>query len=376
MTQSTRWQQAYSTHTDPQTAVAELHQQLQSNETELIIFYCSPEYPRDELAKAFNQHFPEQQVIGCTTAGELSAKGYSQHSIVALRLNQADFRINCLRIDNLQKFNMAETLQACLYAQKELDGALDPERCFGFLLIDGLSQKEEVVTSTLYEALEGISIFGGSVADGLNFEHTYIFHDEQFHTDCALLTLIQTEHPFQVFKTEHFHATDKRVVVTAADANKRLVYELNGAPAAQEYARLLGISVDQLSSSVYAIAPLVVRVAGQFHVRSIQQHNPADDSLAFYCAIDTGLVLRIGEGGDIINNLHSTLERLSAELGELGLVLGCDCILRRLEIERKNLERSINQLIQNYHIFGFNTYGEQLNALHVNQTFSGVAIAQ
>ncbi len=371
MSQNLKWQQASTQAADPNIAVSDIYQQLTLDNPALIICYCSPGYNREQLAEALNQHFAGLPLIACTTAGAISQAGYNHSQLVALSLDQADFQVQHLRIDNLQQFNMANTQRLCNALRAQINTA--PEQHFGFLLVDGLSKREEVVVSTLYEALDGIPLFGGSAADGLNFEQTHIYHQGQFHSDCALLTLIQTRHPFHVFKTEHFHATDKNVVVTEADAAERIVYEFNGAPAAQEYARLLGLSVEALAPPVYAVSPLVVKVAGQYHVRSILGRNP-DDSLSFYCAIDTGVVLRIAECGDLIANLHNRLEHVSARFGEPDLILGCDCILRRLEIERKHLHQPMQALIEQYNLFAFNTYGEQLNALHINQTFTGVAI--
>lgn len=374
-----KWTQACSQHADAAVAVADIYRDLNPSEAAIVIFYCSNTYDKTALAEAFAQWFGDIPVIGATTAGEISASGYTTASLVAISLDQQYFQVDCLLISHLQQFNMASTLQACQQFRQDFnsnDEILDPDHHFGFLLVDGLSKKEEVIVTTLYEVLAGISLFGGSTADGLDFQKTYIYYQGTFHTDCALLTLVHSQHPIKVFKTEHFHATENAVVVTEADATQRIVYELNGMPAAQEYARLLGLPVEQLSPAVYAVSPLVVKVAGQYHVRSILAHNPEDDSLSFYCAVDTGMVLRIAKCGDLISNLHHTLDRLSAEMGGIDLILACDCLLRRLEIERKTLYPAMNQLVQQYHIFGFNTYGEQLNALHINQTFTGVAIAK
>ena len=57
------------------------------------------------------------------------------------------------------------------------------------------------------------------------------------------------------------------------------------------------------------------------------------------------------------------------------LVLGCDCVLRYLEIEQAQLRPAIDALMTRHNVIGFATYGEQFNAMHVNQTFTGVAIA-
>ena len=34
----------------------------------------------------------------------------------------------------------------------------------------------------------------------------------------------------------------------------------------------------------------------------------------------------------------------------------------------------MSKMLARHHVLGFNTYGEQFNMLHVNQTFTGVAI--
>jgi hypothetical protein len=51
----------------------------------------------------------------------------------------------------------------------------------------------------------------------------------------------------------------------------------------------------------------------------------------------------------------------------------CDCILRRIEAEQSQLIRPMSNILKRYNVIGFSTYGEQIGALHVNQTLSGVA---
>ena len=46
---------------------------------------------------------------------------------------------------------------------------------FGFLLIDGLAKQEEAFVSALYRNLGDIQLFGGSAADGLNFQKNICF---------------------------------------------------------------------------------------------------------------------------------------------------------------------------------------------------------
>jgi hypothetical protein len=77
--------------------------------------------------------------------------------------------------------------------------------------------------------------------------------------------------------------------------------------------------------------------------------------------------------------LHSTarmLEELDAKLGGIDLVVGFDCILRRLDAETRQIRHQISELYREYSVAGFQTYGEQFNAMHLNQTLTGIAFGQ
>lgn len=184
---------------------------------------------------------------------------------------------------------------------------------------------------------------------------------------------MRTDLPFVAFRTQHFVQSEMRMVVTRADPANRIVHEINGRPAAREFARLVGLQLTELTPMIFATHPVVVRVGGQYYVRSIARVNP-DESLTFFCAIDEGIVLTIARGVDMVANLQKAFDGVRAEIGRPQLVLGCDCILRRLEAEREGIKDRIGQILTDNNVIGFATYGEQFNSMHVNQTFTGVAI--
>ena len=51
-----------------------------------------------------------------------------------------------------------------------------------------------------------------------------------------------------------------------------------------------------------------------------------------------------------------------------------DIALRRLESEREGIKDEIGKIFVDNNVIGFATYGEQFNSMHVNQTFTGIAI--
>ena len=95
--------------------------------------------------------------------------------------------------------------------------------------------------------------------------------------------------------------------------------------------------------------------------------------MTFYCAIENGLILRVATGVNLFKNLQQTFTKIHQEIGPPQLVLGCDCLLRKLEIfQSPDKDRVIELLLEN-NTTGFGTYGEQFRGVHVNQTFSGIA---
>ena len=56
------------------------------------------------------------------------------------------------------------------------------------------------------------------------------------------------------------------------------------------------------------------------------------------------------------------------------IILACDCILRRVEAEQKQMTTGLSRILSAFRVRGFSTYGEQINTMHVNQTLTGVAI--
>ena len=108
------------------------------------------------------------------------------------------------------------------------------------MLVDGASVSEEPVAYAFQEGLGDVSLIGGSAGNGLRFGSTYVYVDGRFLSDAAVLVVADTPLPIMPFKTQHFVPTDERLVVTEADPARRTVTEIDGLPAAAEYARALG----------------------------------------------------------------------------------------------------------------------------------------
>ena len=367
---------AFSTAPSAEQAAAEIHAAIGDSDNSCVVFFCSADRDLPGVAAAMSRLFGDTLMVGCSTAGEITPDGYGRGSLTAIALPRRHFAAVAAPIDSLSTFDLLQGHPLVTEARSRLEHTAPfpvADNSFALLLVDGLSRREEWVVSALSLVLDDIPLFGGSAGDQLRFNRTHIYFDGAFHTDAAVLLLVATQCPFTVFRTEHFVSTNRKMVVTGAEPTARVVTEINGEPAGREYARMVGLDVSRLTPMIFATYPVVVRVGGVYYVRSIQKVNN-DESLTFFCAIDEGIVLTVAQGTDIVDNLKAAMTEIRGQIGPPQVIIGCDCILRRLEIERKRLSTPMSSLLAANNVVGFNTYGEQHNAMHVNQTLTGVAI--
>ena len=343
----------------------------------LLVFFSAAYDPRD-LARRLKELYPGVAVYGCTTAGELSPEGVCEGAAVAIGLPANEFAVAGQLIAEIESFAMenAGPLVRDLRARLEREPSYQPDgEAFALLMIDGLCRREELVVSALNNALDEIPLAGGSAGDDLSFRQTWVIADGKAYSGAAILLLVNTLRPFRVFKVDHFEPTSVKMVVTGTVAEERRITELDAEPAAQQYARAIGVSNGDLNAFSFAAHPVVVRIGGEYYARSIGRVNE-DGSLSFFCAIDEGLVLTAARPLDMIDCMTKALTRLDEEMDEPELVLGFDCVLRRLDAEQGQTKRELSKIYRRHHVVGFNTYGEQYRSMHLNQTFIGVAIGR
>ncbi|WP_137889148.1 nitric oxide-sensing protein NosP [Pseudomonas sp. 2FE] len=369
---------AMSTAREPEAVAQDLARQLIHPHLGFVLFFCSAEYDLDVLGPTLEQYFGGVGLVGCTSAGEITPLGYGRNCVTAVGFDHRSFSIASALIDELERFSLIDAQQLVERLVSDCrNNALAPikNHCFALTLLDGLSSREEVVLAALSAALGSIPHFGGSAGDDNHLNRTHVYYGGAFHAGAAVVVLVNTWLDFEVFSTHHVVPSNEKLVVTQADSPNRRVLELNAEPAAQEYARLIGVPLEALDVGLFAAHPLAVRINENYYVRSIQRVNQ-DLSLTFYCAVENGIVLTAMTPGPLVPNLQTLFQRLNERLGPPLLTIGCDCFLRRLEVERTDVAAETSAFLQRQRVIGFNSYGEQFNGMHINQTFTGVAIGR
>ncbi|MGD9783087.1 MAG: FIST N-terminal domain-containing protein [Hyphomicrobiaceae bacterium] len=367
-----------ATSTKPGTAaaIADIVGELGKGPFQHIIVFFSPAHHVKLIAELFRTSYPGVAISGCSTSGEFTPQGMTRGGIVAVAFPSEGFRVVAEAIYGVDQSGVEEASELARRIKARFGSGREMrDRVFALMLVDGLSNAEEMLIAAVHWAMDDVQLIGGSAGDDLAFRETSLIHNGRVLQHAALLIMVESDVPFRVFKSQNFEPTGAKLVVTAADTERRIVHELNAEPAAQEYASAIGLLPEDLGPFSFASYPLVVRVGGDYYCRSIRNMNQ-DGSLSFFCAIDEGLVFTVANPQDMVQATLRTLEGVEQSLGGIDMVLGFDCILRRLDAENRQIRHQLSDIYRRFRMVGFHTYGEQFNAMHLNQTLTGIAFGQ
>lgn len=336
----------------------------------LVMLFASPGTRLRAIASGLFPSLPQScNLVACSSMGEFHYGGYLQGRSVAVMFPAASFDARVIRLSGLSRLPVSDWMQKLRGAGQEFPR--EPGRnSFGILLTESAAGGEEVVIAALDASLPWLNVVGGTVGAIDDPQTACLTLDTEVMQDSALLCMIETDLEIRKVVVSHFTPTDQRMVVTRTSDNDRTILRLNDEPAAEEYARLIGVPAGSLSPVLFARHPLLLRIADEYYVRAIAGIDP-NGGLELMSSVETGSLLTLGEASnDLFQDMDAALSHLQP-LPEL--VLGFDCILRRLAVEKSRHEADLARLFRRYHVAGFNTLGEQHGGMHVNQTFVGLA---
>lgn len=354
----------------------------------ILLFASEAEALAPVSARLQESFGPGCRILGCSSAGEFAFGPPEGGGVAAAAFPASRFRIKPVWLRDLRRSGalewMGELRRAAAEMEAELAEAAPDWTRFGLLLIDGASRREELVSAMADAALPGLLTLGGSAGDGDRFARipaeapqgqARVTLDGESRSDSAVFCLMATDFQARELVFDHILPTGTRLVVTEADPESRLIREINAEPAAEEYARLIGLSPAELGPSAFAENPLLVRIGGRNFVRAISEVAEGG-ALRLMSSVETGMVMTLGRAENLAEGLEERLEALTRREGPPALILAFDCILRRVALERAGLTAEAGRLFARHRVAGFNTHGEQHGGMHVNQTFVGLAFLE
>jgi hypothetical protein len=365
---------AHSELLDTTDAIAEVARELPLDSAEFVLLLHGPNHTGDALENALSRNAGEK-FYGCSTSGEIVPQGYRENTLSAISFDRSSFSCVSRKIDNVKEFGFQHARDLVLSMQWELrenKPDSNSSNTFALLLIDSMSQAEEIVVAALGNELGTIHLVGGSSGDNWQIERTPVIHQGQLQDDSAVVLLVHTTLDFRHYNFHNFIPSDKRGVITSATPAKRLVHEINGVVAVKEYARLCSIDENTLDQEILAMHPAIITVGDRAYPRGFMQILP-DGSMQSACAIDEGVVFRVPTQLDYVEQLRQAFRRMHQELGDKLMVLGFECAARKQLVQQYHLEQEVFAQFAACNVWGFSCMGEQSNSLNMNNSFNCLA---
>ena len=369
---------AYSARSETAGAAAELIAQLDAASREdphCIIFFAALKHDGALLGQALQARFATSHVIGCSSNGEFTSGHWGNGGVAALALHRDMVGRIASAIAMLDGGLQAGINAAAETLGQQLGVAvheLDPQRFVGVALLEGAQGQEELLNEALGNIAPLLSFVGGSAGDNITFSGTWVFAEGRLAKNACALLVLELLQPFAVLKTCNFVSTPIELTITKADPSRRLVQELDGKPAAQRYAEVLGVRVEELAFPHFLANPLGLMIEGEPWLRSVFRVDGND--LYFACAVLEGMTLHLMQATDIVENAHSAFDSLALPPSTRPrTALLFNCAYRMLEVQIKGLEEPYHQALSSVIHAGLHSNGESYLG-HINQTLTGLVI--
>lgn len=341
-----------------------------------LVFWSSADIDPEALTALLRERLGRVRPWGMSAIGPAAPGAIARHGFSAILLPAADVDLRGVDFPPDPSDAAWEALPEDLaHAERELGlhTLLEPGReGFLLLMLAGGWSDEEYVAARLHLTLPDLPLVGGTAGDGFDHRDTWSVAAGRVLRGRHLAIIGRSRVPFRVFQHHHFAPTSDRLVVTALGDGPRVVRRINGRPAREVIARILGVDLGAIDPAYLSRHPLGVRIGDQWFVRSI--HRVEGDDLHFASAVGIGTVLTVLKSGDMTLQLRSALATLRRE-GALG-VLMFSCVARLFEIERDGHRQLIEDALAGLPVAGGHTYGEQYMGLHLNQTCTAIAFLE
>lgn len=309
---------ARSQAADPLTAADELVRGLGAP-PRLAVMFASSDRDQRALNEAVRARLPATtRLIGATTAGEIDHDGLHSGSVVLAGLS-GDFEVGLGLGKNLSEAPVEAGAAAMARACAELGVEpedVDTERCVGLVIDDGFRYKKEELLIGMLGRNPGLVLVGGGASNTVfdpTTMQTHLHVDGEVATDAALIALFRTDAPWAALRSHWYEPTGETLTITRVDESCTRALEIDGQPAAQRYADMLGVGVDDLEFGKphgFSERPTGIRVGREIFLRSPWKALP-DGSILFANMLDEGAELELMRRVDMV---ASTRNFFSEEL--------------------------------------------------------------
>lgn len=320
------------------------------------MLFSAIDYEYNVILKKIKEKFPDIQIIGCSSSGELSTKlGYTEGSLLMIAFYSDTISMATAVARDISK-DIATSVEVALQeAKTKLDG--DPALCFIFPDIFTIG------TVSLVEELkkklgDSFPIFGGGASDPWKFDQTREFYDEEVLQDAAPIIFFSgpIDYVFSIGSGWEPFTTQHPIV----EVSKNTVYKIGNDSALEFYKHYLG-------GPPTLAHPLAVFEEGQkkFYLRAALQTDEKNESILFggdlpknattsICQADPQTLIK-----ETKTLIQQTLHLLNHDKPSCAVIISCSCRQKILGTKTKEEYRILHEEVpSDIPMFGFYAYGQ------------------
>ncbi|MDD3627110.1 MAG: FIST N-terminal domain-containing protein [bacterium] len=333
---------------------------LGSNIPKAGFLFSAIDHDHEKMLKFLLKRYPDLQLIGCTTDGELSSKlGFQDDSVTLILFTSDSIEFGAGLGEGLSSNITKACSTAVKLAGKHLNNkgiklaitTPDSLTVSGVKILNGLSR----------ELGRDFPIFGGTAGDQYRMKKTFQFFGDKVYTDSVPVMLISGAISYSHGIYSGWTPVGKKLKVTKVKGN--IIFEVEKRPALDLYLHYFG-----KGSTIFGEYPIAVfnKKSDKFYyIRSPIKFNEKDRSITYSGEVPLNAYIQFAEGTrtEIINaakdSVQEALKRFSGSSPEAALVFSCSARKSLLGTRTRDEFNLIKDVIKkDIKICGFYTYGE------------------
>ncbi len=331
----------------------------------LVVVFASVRLDPAAVLAGVARAAPGAQVVGCTTAGEISTEGPSDGTVVALALGGEGLAVTTASAAaGLHPLRGAGIDAARRSAQPNVDG----NRLL-LLLTDGLGgDQADLVRGVFTETGSAVPLIGGCAGDDLAMARTHQFHGSTVLERGVVAATIRSDRRFGIGVRHGWKPVGSPMLVNESTGTE--VVQLDFEPALDRYLALAAppeeARHDPVAFTRFALShPLGLRRRDHEEVRFIRGADFKRRRLLFVAEVPEGASVRImsGDRASVLGATNDACDDALAMLGDCrpSALMVFDCVARRGVLGDDGIIEEVARLrarAGGAPVAGFYTYGE------------------
>jgi len=346
-------------------AAAQAMARMGMTTADLYLAFGSVRFEQEALLRGIRFATNEAPLIGCSTAGEITAEGPTKRSVVVVAI-----RSTMLTVTTGVGLHLDTTPRQAGEGVAVPSARARPPNPHVFLMFpDGVSGNvAEAIRAVQMTLGTSFPIVGGSAGDDFLFQRTYQYHHHAVYANSIVGALLAGPIAVGIGARHGWRPLGKPRFVTRALAN--IVHELDGRPAVNIYEEYFGKGAQELPQESLArmtiIYPLGMPIPGEeeYLLRNVLKTTPQGD-LVYAGEVPEGSAVRLmmGSKEHALEAARRAAERAMAGLGtkvpQLALIFSSVSRARLFGRDAGAEIRCIREIIgPTTPIAGFYGYGE------------------